>query len=206
MWQLERLNWKENLIKNFDNLTTQKPLSLSMGKMKYRNIEEFTKIITNGTIDRSKKIFFPAKTYKGKNGYFIASLLTDNHNNKYLIDEGWFEYSDYNYFKNNSNIISKEIIGYIRYPTEKKLFTPRNSPQTNEWYYYDLKEIQNYFGVNINQKFFIKNMSIYGEGALFPSTAKHNFPNNHLQYAITWFLMSFSISIIFIFYLIRSYR
>ena len=44
-------------------------------------------------------------------------------------------------------------------------------------------------------------MSIYGEGALFPSTAKHNFPNNHLQYAITWFLMSFSISIIFIFYL-----
>ena len=73
-----------------------------MGNMKYPNMEEFTKIITKGTVDRSKKIFFPAKTYNGKNGFFIASLLTDNHNNQYLIDEGWFEYSQFDYFKNKS--------------------------------------------------------------------------------------------------------
>ena len=47
---------KKELINNFNNLQDQKPLSLSMGKMKYPNIEEFTKIISNGTIDRSKKI------------------------------------------------------------------------------------------------------------------------------------------------------
>ena len=58
-WQLERLKWKEQLIDNFNNLQDQKPLSLSMGKMKYPNIEEFTKIISKGTVDRSKKIFLP---------------------------------------------------------------------------------------------------------------------------------------------------
>ena len=116
-----------------------------MGNMKYRNMDEFTKIITKGTVDRSKKIFFPAKTYNGKNGFFIASLLTDNHNNQYLIDEGWFEYSHFDYFKNNTDIISSEILGYLRYPTEKKMFTPSNSPETNEWYYYDLNEIQKSF-------------------------------------------------------------
>ena len=177
-----------------------------MGKMKYRNMDEFTKIITKGTIDRSKKIFFPAKTYNGKNGFFIASLLTDNHNNQYLIDEGWFEYNKLDYFKNNSDIISSEILGYLRYPTEKKFFTPKNSPETNEWYYYDLKEIQKFFQIDINQKFFIKNMTKYSEEFLLPSTAKHNFSNNHLQYAITWFLMSFSILIIYIIYLIRKYK
>ena len=56
-------------------------------------------------------------------------------------------------------------MGYLRYPTEKKMFTPNNSPETNEWYYYDLNEIQNYFKTEINQKFFIKNMTNYG--ALF---------------------------------------
>ena len=156
-------------------------------------MDEFTKIITKGTIDRSKKIFFPAKTLNGKNGFFIASLLTDNHNNQYLIDEGWFEYNKLDYFKNNSDIISAEILGYLRYPTEKKMFTPKNSPRTNEWYYYDLKEIQKYFQIDINQKFFIKNMTNYSEKFLLPSTPNHNFSNNHLQYAITWFLMSFSI-------------
>ncbi|MDA9749202.1 SURF1 family protein [Pelagibacteraceae bacterium] len=205
-WQLQRLEWKENLIKEFNNLLEQKPLSLSMGKMKYRNMDEFTKIITKGTVDRSKKIFFPAKTHNGKNGFFIASLLTDNHNNQYLIDEGWFEYNKFEYFKSNNQIISSEIIGYLRYPTEKKMFTPKNSPETNEWYYYDLEEIQKYFQTEINQNFFIKSMSSHGEEFLFPSTAKHNFTNNHLQYAITWFLMSFSILAIFIIYLIRNYR
>ena len=57
IWQLDRLKWKEDLIKEFNNLVKEKPLSLSMGNMKYRNMEEFTKIITKGTVDRSKKIF-----------------------------------------------------------------------------------------------------------------------------------------------------
>ena len=200
------MEWKKNLIKEFDNLVKQKPLSLSMGKMKYRNMDEFTKIIAKGTVDRSKKIFFPAKTYNGKNGFFIASLLTDNHDNKYLIDEGWFEYNKLDYFKKNSDIISTEILGYLRFPTEKKMFTPNNSPETNEWYYYDLKEIQKYFKTEINQKYFIKNMTSYGEEFLLPSKAKHNFSNNHLQYAITWFLMSFSILVILIIFLIRKYK
>ena len=123
-----------------------------------------------------------------------------------MIDEGWFAYDQYDHFLNSSDIISAEILGYLRYPTEKKLFTPKNSPKTNEWYYYDLLEIQQYFGVNINQKFFIKNLSDYGEDFLVPSAIKHNFTNNHLEYAITWFLMSFSIFIIFIIFLIRGYR
>ena len=121
-WQLERLKWKEQLIDNFNNLQDQKPLSLSMGKMKYPNIEEFTKIISRGTIDRSKKIFFPAKTNNGKNGVRIGSLFTDNHGNKYLIDEGWFSKSYYDYYKKSQKVFNAEILGYIRYPTEK-IFT-----------------------------------------------------------------------------------
>ena len=47
-------------------------------------------------------------------------------------------------------------------------------------------------------------MTNYSEEFLLPSTVNHNFSNNHLQYAITWFLMSLSILIIFIIYLIRK--
>jgi lipopolysaccharide export LptBFGC system permease protein LptF len=85
--------------------------------------------------------------------------LSDNHGNNYLIDEGWFEQSRYDYFKDNNEIINAEILGYIRYPTQKKMFTPENSISSNEWYYYDLEQIQTFLNVKINQKFFIKNMS-----------------------------------------------
>ena len=201
---MQRLEWKEKIIAEFNELKDQKPLSLSMGKMKYPNIDEFTKVITLGTVDRSKKIFFPAKTLNGISGVRIASLLLDNHGNNYLIDEGWFEQSRYDYFKDNNEIINAEILGYIRYPTQKKMFTPENSISLNEWYYYDLEQIQTFLNVKINQKFFIKNMSNYAENFLIPSSQNHNFSNNHLQYAITWFLMSFSFLIIFIIYLFRK--
>ena len=204
IWQLQRLEWKEKIIDEFNELKDQKPLSLSMGKMKYPKIDEFTKVITLGTVDRSKKIFFPAKTLNGISGVRIASLLSDNHGNNYLIDEGWFEQSRYDYFKDNNEIINAEILGYIRYPTQKKMFTPENSISSNEWYYYDLEQIQTYLNVKINQKFFIKNMSNYAENFLIPSSQNHNFSNNHLQYAITWFSMSFSFLIIFIIYLFRK--
>tara|TARA_Y100000996_G_C22449751_1_gene613313 strand:+ start:50 stop:703 length:654 start_codon:yes stop_codon:yes gene_type:complete len=204
LWQLDRLKWKEEIIKNFNSLQEQKPLSLSMGKMKYPKIEEFTKIISKGTIDRSKKIFLPAKTNNGKNGIRIGSLWTDNHGNNYLVDEGWFPKNKYEYFKNNNTVINVEIIGYIRFPTQKKMFTPENSLKNNEWYYYDLQQVQNYFDVQINQKFFIKNMSNHSENFLIPSSINHNFTNNHLQYAITWFLMSISFSAIFFIYFFRE--
>ena len=61
IWQLQRLEWKEKIIAEFNELKDQNPLSLSMGEMKYPNIDEFTKVITLGTVDRSKKIFFPLK-------------------------------------------------------------------------------------------------------------------------------------------------
>ena len=85
-----------------------------------------------------------------------------------------------------------------------KMFTPENSISSNEWYYYDLQQIQTFFNIKINEKFFIKNMSNYAENFLIPSSQNHNFSNNHLQYAITWFLMSFSFLIIFIIYLFRK--
>ena len=49
---MQRLEWKEKIIAEFNELKDQKPLSLSMGKMKYPNIDEFTKVITLGTVDR----------------------------------------------------------------------------------------------------------------------------------------------------------
>ena len=73
---MQRLEWKEKIIAEFNELKDQKPLSLSMGKMKYPNIDEFTKVITLGTVDRSKKIFFPAKTMNGISGVRICLLYT----------------------------------------------------------------------------------------------------------------------------------
>lgn len=199
VWQLKRLDWKNNLIQNFDELKVSSAIDLSQA-----SIEEFVKIKSEGIINRNKKIFFPAKTYKGKVGVRLASEFISNNGDVYLIDEGWFNQSDFRYFKNNNDRFKESIIGYIRLPIEAKLFTPKNDMINNEWYTYNLEEISNFFSSPLDQIFFIKKLNTNKENFLISSNHKHQFRNNHLQYAITWFCMSFAFLIMFLIYLKKN--
>ena len=198
-WQLSRLDWKENLIKIFAETSSKSPINLSIAEK-----TEFLKIQVKGEINRNYKIFFPAKTLNGKNGYRLASILTTPSGENVLVDEGWYSNENHKYFSYNKSIFNQEIIGYIRYSRKAKLFTPKNNFKSNEWYTYNLKEIEEYLGININKNYFIKNMSNLKETFLIPSELTPTFINNHFQYAITWFVMSFAFFVLFLVYLKKN--
>ena len=198
-WQIDRLEWKNTLIKNFNNLKNTQAKNIEEV-----NIKEFVKIRIEGKINRSKKIFLPAKTLNGKVGMRIASELTSNNGKKYLVDEGWFENKNYKFLKNNNDIINDSVLGYVRFPRNAKFFTPQNNPSSNEWYTYDLKQISQFIKSDINTKYFIKKMNDNKESYLLPSSNNFQHRNNHLEYAITWFCMSFSFLILFLVYLKKN--
>lgn len=199
IWQLQRLEWKNNLISNFDSLKDSNPVEISNIKIK-----EFVKIKIHGSINRNKKIFFPAKTYNGNVGLRIATEFTADDGKIYLLDEGWFPNLKYEYFKKNNDIFNEDVIGYIRYPRKPKIFTPENNLEANEWYTYDLKLIGKFLSSPINQVFFIKKMTSNKENFLYSSSHEYQFRNNHLQYAITWFCMSLAFFVMFIVYLKKN--
>ena len=199
IWQLQRLDWKNDLIQNFYDLNESKAIDLSIVTKK-----EFIKIKSKGIINRNNKIFFPAKTHNGKAGVRLASEFISDHGALYLIDEGWFKNSDFEYFKKNNDIFEENIIGYIRYPRKAKLFTPQNNILNNEWYTYNLEEISEFFSKPLNTVLLIKKLNPNKESFLIPSTHIHQFLNNHLQYAITWFCMSFAFLVMFLVYVKKN--
>lgn len=198
-WQLYRLDWKNNLIESFNLLGKSNPVELEDAEIK-----EFLKIKTTGTINRKKKIFFPAKTLNGKAGIRLASEFISNKGKIYLLDEGWFKNNDRSYFKSNNDVFEEVIVGYIRFPRKAKFFTPSNNLRNNEWYTYNLNTISDFLNIPLENKFFIKKMSVNKEVFLIPSSHRHEFRNNHLHYAITWFCMSFSFLILFLVYLKKN--
>ena len=127
VWQLQRLQWKNSLIINFDELKKSHAIELSLDVKK-----EFIKIKSKGVINRKNKIFFPAKTKNGQVGIRLASEFISDNGDIYLIDEGWFKNLDLEYFKNNNDSFEENIIGYIRLPRDKKFFTPNNNIINNE--------------------------------------------------------------------------
>jgi surfeit locus 1 family protein len=200
VWQLQRLDSKNILIKSFNDLKISSEKNINIVE-----IQEFIKIKATGTINRNNKIFFPAKTNNGKAGMRLASEFILENGERILLDEGWFKNSKYNYFKNNNDIFKESIEGYIRYPRNPNFFTPENNITGNQWYTYDLLSMANFFSSDLNELYFIKKTNSNKESFLISSTFDHQFRNNHLQYAITWFCMSFSFLILFLVYL-KKYK
>lgn len=102
VWQLYRLDWKNDLIDNINN-------SINSPKIFDRN-EEYEELITislNNDFDLiDKPIFLESKTQQGKVGYHAVLPLTYKNNFYSIINLGWVSDKNPEYIKN--------IIGKIK--------------------------------------------------------------------------------------------
>ena len=148
-----------------------------MAKLKFYTLDVFSKNLFGGN---PLAIFLEADKLSQRQMQYIAAELN---------------YSETVFILKPDNIENSAKV---------KIFTPKNNVISNEWYSYNLKEIEEYLDIKINQKYFIKKMSDSEEAFLIPSELTPTFRNNHLQYAITWFVMSFAFFVLFLFYLKKN--
>jgi surfeit locus 1 family protein len=93
-----------------------------------------------------------------------------------------------------------DVVGVIRWPEQRGLFTPADEPKNNVWYVRDptmIAEAKNWGRV---APFYVEQESPLPPGGL-PRAGKLEvrLANNHLQYAVTWFGLAavFAVSVLF---------
>jgi surfeit locus 1 family protein len=81
-----------------------------------------------------------------------------------------------------------EIVGALRWPDTRHWFTPQDDPAHNLWFNRDPQAIAAAKGLGAVAPFFVEMEAPAPPGGL-PSPGKIvvNLPDNHLQYAITWY-------------------
>jgi len=81
-----------------------------------------------------------------------------------------------------------EIIGAIRAPERPGWFTPGDQPAKNLWFARDPAAIAQAKGLGPVAPFYVEQEAPVPPGGLpHPAKLQLNVPNNHLQYAITWY-------------------
>jgi surfeit locus 1 family protein len=81
-----------------------------------------------------------------------------------------------------------EIVGVLRWPEAPGLFTPAGDPGRNLWFTRDPIAIAQAKGWGPVAPFYIEQeQPVPPEGLPQPGVLKVSLPNDHLQYAITWF-------------------
>ena len=189
-WQVYRLYLKNNLISDLE-----KNLKTSSINFNVDIDKEYTKILFKKK-DLNTKIFL-YHLNKGEIGFKVIVPYEINSSLLVLVDKGWIRKDKINLIKNT--LFNDDIIdGYTRKIREKNLFTPNNNIKEDFLYSVEIDNLKKSLNKNIYPLLIIQTSKTNKD--IIPNDYEVRLPNNHLQYAITWYGLALFTIIFFLYY------
>lgn len=193
-WQLDRLAWKTDLLTNIREKMAMPPVPLPEN-VDDLNAWEFRRVTMAGKFLHDKMFLLKPRTLEGRNGYHMVTAFQRASGGIVFVNRGWV--SDDTIKKATRPEGLTQVEGIVQVP-RKRYFTPNNNPVHGDWYWADIPAMRSFAQmqgvapviVTISQK----------QTGIFPvgGRLRLEIPNDHQQYAIFWFGMSFVLLIIWI--------
>ena len=186
-WQLKRLQWKKELIFEISKSYDKEAKKFKVNSKLYSKVKIEGKIV-------AQPIFVHNLGNKGQYGYDVYIPIETNQI-IILAKAGWID-KKFNLNFNDLNVnISLDAI--LLKPKRKNIFTQDNSD--NLIFFIDMKTLQLKNKKNL-LPLIAENRSNSFEKYNLKKPDKIELPNNHLQYALTWYSLCFVIIIAFLIY------
>ena len=195
LWQIIRLEWKNDLILEIENSIKKPPIKLANS-----NKKNYLRIKTSGNIDFNKQIYLYNLNDEGIPGFEVINPILINNEN-FLINRGWIPFEKKG-TKEINVFDQKNIIGTLKLQGRKNIFKPDNDLDENYWFSLNREDILKFTGKNFSKYI------IYLDGNYqFPKPKKitANISNNHQKYAITWFSLALSILLLYLYFRKKNY-
>jgi surfeit locus 1 family protein len=204
LWQVKRLVWKTNLIEQRVSNFEGEPKNLF--DIKKPNENEFKKVFIEGQLLNNFEFFMPALSKNGNNGFHIIVPMEVEKKKLILFDTGWVPLAKKEKNKRLNNLIQEKKIftAVIRLPGRKGYFQPDNDNIKNFWFFVEPKLMEETISMKLENRFYLEAVDNGPNGYPLGNQTRIYLRNNHLQYAITWFLIALSLVGVFIFASIRK--
>lgn len=198
VWQLERKAWKENLVATVTARTARPPQDLPPR-------DRWSSLLPADT--EYSRVTFPAEFLQGQEalaytagsslrpdvtgqGFWVFAPARLAGGSIVLINRGFvpLERKDASTRVSDMPHGSVDIVGYMRWPERRGLFTPADDVKGNVWYVRDPKAMAEAHHWAVAAPFYIDQEQPVPPGGLpKPGKIDVQLPNNHFQYALTWF-------------------
>ena len=209
IWQLDRKVWKENLIAALDTRLARAPQDLPPRENWPRLVAEDSEYT---------RVKFPAEFLAGQEalvytagsafrpdvqgpGYWVFAPARLSGGSIVIVDRGFVpaDRKDPASRAQGSPLGVVDIVGVIRWPEARGMFTPADDPAANVWYLRDPKAIAAAKKWDSAAPFYIEQEAPVPPGG-WPKPGKLvvALPDNHLQYAITWFGLAFGLAGVYV--------
>lgn len=193
IWQLQRLEQKNNVIKTMQDslLAVDSDVTIDYWPL---SAQPYDYVRLRGELDQSKPLFRPgainpnAVGAASRLGYNLFMPLVVN-DRAVLIDFGWIDpgMRDLLWRNARQNLAHKipvTVSGWVMPQQLQKTFTPDNNPLKNEWYWQDWDQINSFTGYVFVPFVLYNQLNWFGSSR---PPVWDIIPNNHREYAWTWF-------------------
>lgn len=182
-WQLNRLDWKEGILADINTrlVAEPKPLSLAVSRAK----DNYRGVIAVGQPTGEELHVLTSGTAAGT-GFRVISKFKTQSGPEIMVDLGLLPIEG----KDGTPLTEMtEISGNLIWPDDKNSSTPEPDLGANTWFARDVVDMSRH--LNTLPIMIVARSSTAPDPRLTPlpvNTA--NIKNDHLNYAITWFLLA----------------
>ena len=197
-WQMQRLYWKEALLAKIAERIAAPPMPLAEIEQKVLSNtlpdSDYFAVTATGTFRHEAERHFFA-TWKGETGFYVYTPLQLTDGRVVFVNRGFVPYE----LKEPTKRLQGQVAGPVTIKglsrdvlTEKPSFAvPDNDPAKNIFYWKDIRAMTATAGLPTGSEvlpLFIDANDAPNPGGLpVGGVTNIDLPNNHLQYALTWY-------------------
>lgn len=183
VWQLHRLEWKEAILADIEARITAAPVVLPDHADPVD--DRYLPVEVRGKTD-AREILVQASHKAVGPGFRVITGFTTDGGRRILLDRGFIRLADRD---TSRPAVEMTVTGNLHWPDEVDGFTPDPDRDEGLWFARDIPSLSDELGTE--PLLIVARSTDEGVPAVTPLPVDTTgIPNDHLQYAITWFLLA----------------
>ncbi|MFD3190668.1 SURF1 family protein [Sedimentitalea sp. HM32M-2] len=180
-WQLQRLSWKQDVLMQIETRISADPVPLPAAPDPGR--DRYLPVTVSGSIAGEELHVLVSIKRVGPGFRIIVPLIT-NDGRRILLDRGFVRAEAKDVARQTGAVT---VTGNLHWPSETDGFTPPPDPAANTWFARDVAAMAAELDT---EPLLVVARTPTGSGVTPLPVDTAGIPNDHLQYAITWFSLA----------------
>ncbi len=202
-WQVQRLYWKDALLARIESRISEPAVPLDDALSHGLDNAEWRHVRVHGHFLHDDELYLFAPSHAGQPGYHVVTPLQLDGGGAVLVDRGFVPEDLENPTARPKGQLEGDVTvtGVLRLSQPPGLFTPAPDRAHRIWFTKDIPGMAAASGVALLTPIIIEADATPNPGE-YPvgGQTRVDFPNNHLQYAITWFALALVLTVIYLLY------
>jgi surfeit locus 1 family protein len=203
-WQVQRLFWKEALIAERQAgftgpVTPWNDAADHLGQLYWHRVS------ASGRFLNDRELVLAARSMNGNPGYHIVTPFAIEGGPVLLVDRGWVPLDRKGPGTRPQGQLEGivTLTGILRPGHQPNWLTPNNEPDKNFWFWIDIPAMARSAQVEdriVKEGYLEADATPNPGGFPIGGQTRIDLPNDHLQYAITWYALAVALIVIYFLY------